>query len=83
MGLEKLKGYEEWMRSERSDIFNELIYDYIHEYKCGLAEDNVVMVMNDDTRYIVPRRIQYNDLIKLLKENEIEIQKIKEIREIH
>lgn len=83
MKLEKLKSYDEWMRTERGDIFNELIYDYIYEYKWGLRKDNVLMVMEDDTRYIIPIKIQYNDFINLLKDNGIEIKNIKEIREIH
>lgn len=84
MKLEKLMDFDEWMRTERRDLYCELVNDYIHEYKLGLAEDCVQMIMEDEEiRYVLPRRIPYNDFIKLLKENDIKIKDIKKIREIH
>lgn len=76
--LEQLKGFEDWMRAERGDIFEELVEEYI-EYKRELSRDNICLEMEDKTRYIVPN-IPANKIIELLKENNIEIKNIKRIR---
>ncbi|EES48716.1 hypothetical protein NE172_06380 [Clostridium botulinum] len=82
MKLEKLKSYDEWMRTERGDIFNELAMDYTHKYKRELGKDNLEMVMKDNTRYIFPTNITKIDFNNILKENNINNNDIKEINEI-
>ena len=82
MELEKLKSFDEWMRAERGDLYNQLVMDYIHKYKRKLGRDNVALIMEDDTKYILPMEIEYKEFIKFLKENEIQIEDIKEIAEI-
>ncbi|WP_252238548.1 hypothetical protein [Clostridium sp. VAP51] len=82
MKLEKLKSYDEWMRTERGDIFNELAMDYTHKYKRELGKDNLEMVMKDNTRYILPMNITKIDFNNILKENNISSNDIKEINEI-
>ena len=80
MKLEKLKDYEEWMRSERKEIFNKLVDEYIHEYKWGLDDDNLCMVMKDDTHYILPRK-EYSNLDNILKSNGLNKDDVKNICE--
>lgn len=82
MKLDKLMNFDEWMRAERGDLYNELVMDYIHKYKRKLGRDNVALIMEDDTTYILPMKIEFNEFIKFLKENEIQIEDIKEIAEI-